>query len=236
LAKTYQFHRVDIDFPGSNPDAQIESLEAAKDYLLFYPADHPVGLRVQHHRKIIFHNLYSPIDLELLANPGTAKPFEYNFILHPGADLADIKIRYQGVLKTHFHPDYLDLQLSMGSLRESIPASFWAESKQEVPLTYRLIDQDQQPEGSLTVGFSGPSGALNQTLVIDHIPSLKWSTYFGSIGYDYGMDMEYDGKGQLYLCGYTQSTSNVATRGVHQSVQSRQRRQLPQRGLYRGYS
>lgn len=218
LPRTYQFHRVDIDFPGSNPDVQVESLEAAKDYLVYYPAEHPAGLRVRHHRKIIFHNLYPHIDLELEANPGTEKTFEYNFILHPGADLADIKIRYQGALKTHFHPDFLDLQLNMGSLRESIPSSYWSESKQEVPLTYRLIEQDQKPEGALTVGFSGPSGALNQTLVIDPIPSLKWSTYFGSIGYDYGMDMEYDGKGQLYLCGYTQSTSNVATRGVHQSI------------------
>lgn len=218
LPRTYQFHRVDIDFPGSNPDVQIESLEAAQDYLVYYPADHPAGVRVRHHRKIIFHNLYQNIDLELLANPGTEKAFEYNFILHPGADLANIKIRYQGALKTHFHPDFLDLQLSMGSLRESIPASFWAESKQEVPLTYRLIEQDQQSEGSITVGFSGPSGALNQTLVIDPIPSLKWSTYFGSIGYDYGWDLEYDGKGQLYLCGAAQSTSNIATRGVHQSI------------------
>ncbi len=220
LPRTYQFHRVDIDFPGSNPDVQIESLETAKDYLVYYPAEHPAGLRVRHHRKIIYHDLYPHIDLELVANPGTEKAFEYNFILHPGADLADIKIRYQGALKTHFNPDYLDLQLSMGSLRESIPSSFWAESKQEVPLTYRLIDQDQQPEGSITVGFTGPSGALNQTLVIDPIPSLKWSTYFGSIGYDYGWDLEYDGKGQLYLCGATQSTSNVATRGTHQSVQN----------------
>lgn len=220
LARTYQFHRVDIDFPGSNPDVQIESLEAAKDYLVYYPAEHPAGLRVRHHRKIIYHDLYPYIDLELVANPGREKAFEYNFILHPGADLANIKIRYQGALKTHFHPDYLDLQLSMGSIRESIPASFWAESKQEVPLTYRLIEQDQKPEGSLTVGFSGPSGALNQTLVIDPIPSLKWSTYFGSIGYDNGWDLEYDGKGQLYLCGDTQSTSNVATRGTHQSVQN----------------
>ena len=220
LPRTYQFHRVDIDFPGSNPDVQIESLEAAKDYLVYYPSEHPAGLRVRHHRKVVFHNLYPHIDLELVANPGTEKAFEYNFILHPGADLANIKIRYQGALKTHFYSDFLDLQLSMGSLRESIPASFWAESKQEVPLTYRLIDQNPQPEGSITVGFSGPSGALNQTLVIDPIPSLKWSTYFGSIGYDYGWDLEYDGKGQLYLCGGTQSTSNIATRGTHQSVQN----------------
>lgn len=220
LPRTYQFHRVDIDFPGSNPDVQLESLEAALDYLIYYPAEHPAGVRARHYQKIIFYNLYPHIDLELQANPGTEKAFEYNFILHPGADLADVKIRYKGASKTHFHPDYLDLQLSMGNLRESIPASFWAESKMEVPLTYRLIEQDQRPEGALTVGFSGPSGALDQTLVIDPIPSLRWSTYLGSIGYDYGWDLEYGGKGQLYLCGSTESTSNIATRGTHQSVQN----------------
>jgi len=217
LARTYGFHRVDIDFPGANPQVQTEALNAASDYLMYYPAEHAEGVRVQHFQKIRLPNLYPHIDLELCAKPGTAKPFEYNFILHPGADLSQIKIRYRGAINYQFTPDVLTLKLTMGEIKEHIPTSYWAKNQEQLDLHYRLIEQEGE---TLVVGFEGEVGQVQEELVIDPVPSLNWSTYFGSLGAEYGEDLISDGKGMLYLCGYAESLSNIATRGVHQSVQN----------------
>lgn len=217
LVRSYGFHRVDIDFPGSNPQVQAQALSAASDYLMYYPGEQPNGVRVQHFQKIRLPNLYPHVDLELCAQPGTAKAFEYNFILHPGADLSQIKIRYRGALGYHFHREALTLKLTMGEIKEHIPASYWAKNQEQLDLHYRLIEQEGE---TLVVGFEGEVGQIQEELVIDPVPSLNWSTYFGSLGAEYGHDLISDGKGMLYFCGYAESLSNIATRGVHQSVQN----------------
>lgn len=217
LARTYGFHRVDIDFPGSNPQVQTQALNAASDYLMYYPGEQPAGIRVQHFQKIRLPDLYPHIDLELCAKPGTAKAFEYNFILHPGADLSQIKIRYRGALGYHFHPEALTLKLAMGEIKEHIPASYWTKNQEQLDLHYRLIEQEGE---TLVVGFEGEVGQVQEELVIDPVPSLNWSTYFGSLGAEFGNELISDGKGLLYFCGYAESLSNIATRGVYQSIQN----------------
>lgn len=47
-------------------------------------------------------------------------------------------------------------------------------------------------------------------------PVRLWGTYFGSSGFDSGYDCALDDSGNVFLAGYTQSISNIATIGSHQ--------------------
>ncbi len=215
VPKSYDFHRVDVNFLGANPNAQIEALDCADDYLMYYPDPHSDGLKVWHYQKITCRNLYPNIDLEWVARPGTAKPVEYNFILHPGARLADIRMEYRGANATTFSPAKIDLHLKMGTLSESIPASYWEKTETAVEVQYQLIEQNN---GRLVIGLKGPSTVLEEKLIVDPTPTLLWATYFGDTGDEYAEGMLDDGKGHLLIYGSTGSSLNLATTGVHQST------------------
>jgi len=48
--------------------------------------------------------------------------------------------------------------------------------------------------------------------------SLSWSTYYGGNGDDIGEGITHDGNNNLYLTGYTSSTSGIATSGAYQTT------------------
>ena len=46
----------------------------------------------------------------------------------------------------------------------------------------------------------------------------QWGTYYGGTGYDEGASCATDMSGNVYLAGYTQSTTGIATTGAHQTT------------------
>jgi gliding motility-associated-like protein len=217
----HQFHRVDIDFLGANPDSWLEVAETAPDHLVFYPQTHPNGLIVRHSKRLVFKELYPHTDLELLANGQSGKPFEYNFLLHPGANLSDIRMVYRGALNMQLKDEELDLHLVHGHLKETIPASYWASTQKPVQIRYQMIQAFAQENGKAStcvVGFAGLESAVQADLVIDPIPNLDWATYYGGSGTDQGRDLARDGIGNVYITGLSVSPNNIATAGVHQNT------------------
>jgi gliding motility-associated-like protein len=206
------FHRLDISFPGARPCPEVRATLQSPEKLHF---THPEVSNVRQFRKITYLELYPHIDLEMIAAPGPDKPVEYNFILHPGARLSDIRIQYEGSGKTHFGPDQLRFQLLHGHLAESIPASFWEQDGTQVDVQYQLLVQDKD---KLTVGFSAPVDRIDRTLIIDPIPQLDWGTYLGGSGNDNSRDMTLDAAGNVYLVGSSSSPNAIATTGTHQNT------------------
>ena len=51
----------------------------------------------------------------------------------------------------------------------------------------------------------------SKILVID--PSITWATYYGGTNYDQAYSTAVDGLGNIYITGYTQSTSSIASGG-----------------------
>ena len=90
----YVFHRVDFKFINSNPDAKIELKYTSINYYDYYNLPHKKDgvIHVKQHKKLTYKNIYPSIDIEFFVPDSHAKPVEYNFTLHEGAKVSDIKV------------------------------------------------------------------------------------------------------------------------------------------------
>lgn len=218
---TYQFdpqtactemHRIDIEFMYANPEIEIVSEQPVGERLHF-PGKGVYDVR--RFGKLTYRNVYPNIDIEFLAGSHPDKPVEYNFILHPGACLADIQLAYRGMQTIQLVDGQLELALQPGTLKEQIPISYWYDNRAEVTVDYTIL---QKSSNRATVGFSAPVADIVETLVIDPIPHLDWGTYLGGEGDDSSRDMALDAAGNAYIVGSSGSMSAIATAGAHQNT------------------
>lgn len=216
--QTYKFHRVDVLFPGSNPNCQIVSEQKGADNLWYSAVGGSQnGIMVNHFGKVTYKELYPGIDLEFIAKAGANKPVEYNFILHPGADASLIRIAYQGALNAILKNGELEFKLAHGTLKERIPASWIKESGVGVNVQYNLVNSTAN---SITLGLKMDKVPSGQTLIIDPTPALSWSTYYGGDGDEYAYTTAIDGSGNIFIAGNTSSSSSIATSSAYQNSMS----------------
>ncbi|MEX0967527.1 MAG: immunoglobulin-like domain-containing protein [Bacteroidia bacterium] len=208
----YSFHRIDVEFIGANPSPQIIGEEAGTDYLHYYTTGTPEeGVTyVRHYGKVTYKNIYPGIDLEFLARPGTNKPVEYNFIVNPGADISQIKWRYNGSNGASISEDKIMIGTIHGKLYENIPLSYEKESNTTINLTYKAL-------GSGAFGFNVPQYQIQHTLIIDPMPDIEWATYYGGTGVDNGFGgAATDAAANIFHAGQANSNT-LATSGAHQT-------------------
>lgn len=204
--------RIDVEFLFAGTEIEIQAEKPTPD-LLHFPGRGVYN--IQKFRKVVYRNVYPQIDIEFLADVAPGKPVEYNFILHPGACLADIQLAYSGMQQLELNGEKLQLSLAKGRLSERIPASFWSADREAVDVGYQILHQTAE---TATVGFSAAIGAIEQTLVIDPIPHLDWGTYLGGSDDDSSRDLVLDGAGNVFMVGNTGSMSAIATTGTHQNT------------------
>ncbi len=96
----YESSRIDVQFIGANPNPEIVAEEMMPDYLNYFLAYTPVNgiTRVKQYNKITYKNLYPNIDLVMIAVPAqnSQGSLAYDFVVHPGGNVNDIKYRYYG--------------------------------------------------------------------------------------------------------------------------------------------
>lgn len=207
-----QFHRIDVEFSGAATQPVIIAEQPGSDYLNYYTTGTPEegALFVKHYGKITYKDLYPGIDLVFVAKPGTTKPVEYYFIVHPGADLAKIQWKYDGSDQVLLTGQNIQIKTAFGDLNENIPYSFLQETGKSVNIRYTV-----NMEGIF--GFDGTTDRKN-TLVIDPIPNLKWASYYGGSVEEILYGVTTDINGNMLITGYSSSTTAIATAGAHQTT------------------
>ena len=190
-------YRMDMELEGADEHARISTEGRSTDYTNYY--NHG-ALDVHTFSKVVYHDVYPGIDWSIRT---TEKGFEYDFIVRPGADPALISLRFK---------DHEELALDdegslihgnrLGRFDEERPVSF--QDHVELETRFRL-------NGDL---LTFEVGEYDHTRELTIDPPRLWGTYYGGTLDDYAQGVALDASGNVYMAGYTKSTSGIASPGA----------------------
>ena len=214
LSGEMNFHRIDFNLIGSDPDCELVISGQSQDYLNYYTTGTSVdGVTfVRSYQTVIYRNIYPYIDLEFLVDQKSG--VKYSFIIHPGGKLSSIRMKITDPEIEVSSSGALMLKNTTGSINEEIPRSFYQVNNVAVDVKCRF-----QKTSRGIYGFC-PDGLIpaNATLIIDPVPDRVWSTYYGGTNNEFGYGCAVDGDGNVYISGDTQSSASIATTGAYQTT------------------
>ncbi len=200
----FEGYRLDVTLEGANTKIQPTTAQPL-NYNERYYIQNLEGATAQAYRRIVYADIYPHIDWVLYMTDGGLK---YDFIVHPGGNVSDIKIKYNGAQNLVNEQGNITATTPMGSVTEKAPYTFYANTDIPIPSEYILENN--------TISFK--VAQHNGNIIID--PSLEWASYMGGSSEDRGMCASSDTAGNVYMAGRTGSASstNVYTSGAHQTT------------------
>lgn len=140
--------------------------------------------------KVLYEQLWEGIDLvyESTAN-GIA---ESTFQVAPGADISNIRLRYNVPLEMQTDGS-IQFRFPSGHLTESTPVAWQEIGGKRVPIDVSFKINGQE------VGFSLGQYDLSHPLIID--PTYEWHRFYGSDSNSRTTDIALDADGNLYVIG-----------------------------------
>ncbi len=141
---------------------------------------------IPHYKRLRIRDVYKGIDLLYYGRSGK---LEYDFIIHPGANPADIQLAYDKTPRIGTGG-----ALVVNALRQGRPRAY--QGGREVACEYRIRKGN-------TVELAPTAYDHSRDLIID--PTLQFSTYLGGPGDDAAKAVAVGSDGNIYITGSTQS-------------------------------
>lgn len=161
------------------------------------------------YNRVVYEDLYEGVDLHVYSEDNL---FKSDWVVHPCADAARIRLVYNGMDDVFLRDGRLNVTTCLGTLTEEAPYAYQIVNgvKRVVRCNYVLLDK--------TVTFEFPDGYdSNYELVID--PILIFSSYSGSRADNWGNTATPDSKGNLYSGGMVANEfSFPVTAGAYQTT------------------
>jgi gliding motility-associated-like protein len=202
-----EMYRMDVTLQGANLSARVLTENRHFYYERYYlPHCGAYDVTAHAYRRITYPEVYPGIDWVLYIDDEGG--LEYDFVVHPGADPAAIRLQYEGAGSLKLLPDgSLNAVTPLGSVTERAPYSF---VKDGAPVASKFVLRDN------ILSFATAAYDPGKALVID--PMIQWGTYYGGADGDWRGTVVCDAAGNVYLAGDAASRNNIATTGAHQTL------------------
>ena len=191
---------INLNLPGANIKGEnvLKEQEVSEHFNYFYPHCPDGVYGVKGYRKLVIKNIYSGIDWVLYGSSQSG--MKYDFIVHPGADINQIKLIYESANPLTIDENgSIEIHTALGTLTEQSPVCYLHETNQPVPSSFskKIIDRN-----NVEITYKVPAFPGNSTLVID--PQQVWGTLFSGTSDQGGAtSMEVDNNNNLFIVGYT---------------------------------
>ncbi len=204
-------HAYRVNFEGASPRATITPEKMQPSYNSYFIGNDPSqwASACKLYKGVTYTNIYPGIDVRYYAENGTLK---YDFVIHPGATPADIRMKYTGADKLTIRNNRLYVGTSVGEVSELEPYSYQFDpekGKTAVNCRYEIVNGN-------TVLFNIKAYAKNIPLIID--PTLIFSTFSGSRTDNWGFTATPGPDGSLFGAGIVQQNGYPVSPGAIQST------------------
>lgn len=186
----FQTDVLSFSWQNANPDVEIIPLEETFDYHSYTIKEKDGTEKNINHinafKKIIYKNLYPNIDIEYVFHPTDG--IKYSVILHPGADISKVKMKYNDILKMKKNGD-LHIPTLFGDIVEHAPVTFYSDNKSKA-ISSLFVKTDK------TISFKLGEYDHSKTIIID--PWVQTPTLSNS---NCVWECEKDASGNVYIIG-----------------------------------
>ncbi|MBL0047628.1 MAG: SBBP repeat-containing protein [Bacteroidetes bacterium] len=199
--------RLDMKLIGANSKAIIKKEGKTNYYENYYLAHCPQGITEIHaYTKITYEEIYPGIDWVIYSKDNQ---LEYDFIVHPGANPACIKMQYLFAKEVKLELNgSANISTKLGEVLEAAPVCFISETDKKVQSHFTLKNN--------CLAFNIENYDKSQTLIID--PVLLWSSYYGGSSIDKIYSCNVDTSGNVVVAGITESSTGIASVGGFQTI------------------
>ncbi len=144
------------------------------------------------YQAVTYRDMYPNIDVRYYTDQGTLK---YDIIVHPGGNIDNIVLKYDGADKLSIKNKELVIGTSVGDVKELYPYTYQVakEGKQTLDCKYVLDEKTQ------TIRFKVEDYDPNATIVID--PTLIFCSFTGSTADNWGYTATPGPDGSMYAGG-----------------------------------
>ena len=202
---------VRITVEGSSDSVAIEGEDLAEGKSNYFIGNNPEEWRtdIPNYRRVKYSSIYDGVDLVYYGN---GRQLEYDFIVRPGRDPRQIKLKLEGVEHATVDQETGDLVLETGSgtVRQLKPFVYQLSDgvRTEIASAYALKRDGE----AFDVSFNVAPYDTTKELVID--PILAYGTYLGGTAFDEGRSIAVDSAGNAYVVGTAASRDFPTTPGT----------------------
>ena len=199
-SRVHKSELIDVAFIGANPNVQLIAEDKTDFYFSYAVKDVTTKAvtnlnHIDGYKKITYKNIYNNIDVEYTLHPEGG--IKYNFILHPGADPSQIKMKYtpshttvkdENIAIQLLASGELEISTSKAKIIEHQPISFYKNS------TVAIVSKFNFNNNILT--FDIDNYDTTQEVIID-----PWVVIPAFNAGDFTREVETDGAGNVYVIG-----------------------------------
>ncbi len=186
----YESDAIMMTWEGANPDVEIVAYDATSDYHSYSYKEKDGSEKninyIKAYKKIVYKNLYPNIDVEYVFHPTDG--LKYSLILHPGADISQVKMRYSDMPRINGDGD-VHIKTKFGDIIDHAPTTFYLEN------IYNKI-ASHFVRNANTISFDLDTYDHTKSVTID--PWTQGPTLPASNGV---WECEVDGAGNVYMIG-----------------------------------
>ncbi len=202
-------HAYRMNFVGANDQITIVPDKALPGYNNYFIGNDRSkwAANCKVYQGVTYHDLYPGIDIRYYTNAGQLK---YDLIVHPGADVSRIRMKYDGVNRLSTKKDQLIVATSVGDVTQLSPYSYTFDQRKgraEVHCRYVVHDGN-------TVSFDVDSHDADATLIID--PTIVFCSFTGSKVSNWGFTATPGPDGSFFAGGIVWGNAYPFTTGALQ--------------------
>ena len=202
-AQSSRSHRLSMKLEGANPTPLVAGGEALGVRANYFIGNDPTKwIRgVETYARVHYSGVYDGVDLVFYGNE---RQLEYDFMVGPGANPQEIRMRFDGADNIELSSEgALVLHTAAGEVKHERPIAYQENngSRTEVTASFKRLDD-------ATIGFEVGRYDPSQPLVID--PILVYSSYVGGSADDSCRGIVADTDGNVFLTGDSFSSDFIS--------------------------